>query len=230
MTGFWRPPPGGARGQLPPPRYATGVEHFYQFEFCMNCDRPDLAHKVIEAQTPKLAKQIAAELKGRISPDHIGKWLSKRILVMENALKLKWNSCAKFRHVLMQTSGMAIAEATQDTFWGVGVAPNLAQETRRGKFIGDNHLGRLLMGLRDYVASCEPESLSDAEFADNTTSSMTSSSGHTDDSAVPPNITKVDTESSESDSSSRVTNSPTMETPPPSEGCHEAGNNYCAKL
>ena len=118
---------------------------------------------------------------------------------------------------------MTIAEATQDTFWGVGVAPNLAQETSRGKFIGDNHLGRLLMGLRDYVASREPESLSDVEFApnsvisdsaDNTTSSMTLSSGHTDDSAVPPNITKVDTESSESDSSSRVTNSPTMETPP----------------
>ena len=204
----------------------NSVEHFYQFEFCMNCDRPDLAHKVIEAQTPKLAKQIAAELKGRISPDHLGKWLSKRILVMENALKLKWNSCAKFRHALMQTSGMTIAEATQDTFWGVGVAPNLAQETRRGKFIGDNHLGRLLMGLRDYVASREPESLSDVEFApnsvisdsaDNTTSSMTSSSGHTDDSAVPPTITKVDTESSESDSSSRVTNSPTMETPPVSD-------------
>ena len=121
---------------------------------------------------------------------------------------------------------MTIAEATQDTFWGVGVAPNLAQETSRGKVIGDNHLGRLLMGLRDYVASREPESLSDVEFApnsvisdsaDNTTSSMTLSSGHTDDSAVPPNITKVDTESSESDSISRVTNSPTMETPPVSD-------------
>ena len=24
------------------------VKHFYQFEFCTNCDRPDLAHKVIE--------------------------------------------------------------------------------------------------------------------------------------------------------------------------------------
>ena len=23
MARFWRPPPGGARGQLPPPRYAT---------------------------------------------------------------------------------------------------------------------------------------------------------------------------------------------------------------
>ena len=24
LAGFWRPPPGGARGQMPPPRYATG--------------------------------------------------------------------------------------------------------------------------------------------------------------------------------------------------------------
>ena len=76
------------------------------------------------------------------------------------------------------------------------------------------------MGLRDYVASREPESLSDVEFApnsiisdsaDNTTSSMTSSRGHTDDSAVPP---KVDTEFSDNDLSSRVTDSPTLETPP----------------
>ena len=100
------------------------------------------------------------------------------------------------------------------------ILPNLAQETRRGNFIGDNHLGRLLMGLRDYVASREPESLSDVEFApnsvltdsaDNTTSSMKSSSRHRD--ATPPNNTKVDTESSDNDTSSRVTDSPTLETP-----------------
>ena len=40
----------------------------------------------------------------------------------------------------MATSGMVIAEATLDSFWGVGVAPNLAQETRRDKFLGQNHL------------------------------------------------------------------------------------------
>ena len=36
----------------------------------------------------------------------------------------------------MSTSGMTIAEATMDSFWGVGVAPNMAQETKPAKFLG----------------------------------------------------------------------------------------------
>ena len=139
-------------------------EHLYQYEFCMHCERSDLAQEVIKAQGPKFAKQIATELKSQIPPETLADWCSARLIVMQNVLKLKWNSCSKFRHALMATSGMVIAEATLDSFWGVGVAPNLAQETRRDKFLGQNHLGRLLMGLRDYVASREPESFNAVEF------------------------------------------------------------------
>ena len=140
------------------------AEHLYQYEFCMHCERPDLAQEVIKAQGPKFAKQIAAELKSQIPPETLADWCTARLIVMQDVLKLKWNSCSKFRHALMATIGMVVAEATQDSFWGVGVAPNLAQETRRDKFLGQNHLGRLLMGLRDYVASREPESFDAVEF------------------------------------------------------------------
>ena len=47
----------------------------------------------------------------------------KRFVVMQRTLKLKWNSCAKLRNSLMATHGQTVAEATQDTVWGVGVAP-----------------------------------------------------------------------------------------------------------
>ena len=160
----------------------------------MNCDGPDLALKVIEAETPKLAKQIAYDLKCSISPERLAKWFKARIIVMENALKLKWNSCAKFRQSLMQTSGMTIAEATQDTFWGVGVALNLAHETRSSKFIGDNHLGWLLMGIRDYVTQREPTSLTDVEFP-------------------PPSVTRNNTV--HADSTTTQSNSTVAESTPP---------------
>ena len=140
------------------------AEHLYQYEFCMHCERPDLAQEVIKAQGPKFAKQIAAELKSQIPTETLADWCTARLIVMQDVLKLKWNSCSKFRHALMATIGIVVAEATQDSFWGVGVAPNLAQETRRDKFLGENHLGRLLMGLRDYVASREPESFDAVEF------------------------------------------------------------------
>ena len=71
---------------------------------------------------------------------------------MDFVLKNKWNSCNKFRQYLMCTEGSTIAEATQDLFWGVGVAPNLAQFTRPSIFLGKNQLGRALMSIRNYVS------------------------------------------------------------------------------
>ena len=136
------------------------AEHLYQYEFCMHCERPDLAQEVIKAQGPKFAKQIAAELKSQIPPETLADWCTARLIVMQDVLKLKWNSCSKFRHALMATIGMVVAEATQDSFWGVGVAPNLAQETRRDKFLGQNHLGSLLMGLRGTMLPHENLNLS----------------------------------------------------------------------
>ena len=44
----------------------------------------------------------------------------------------------------MSTANMTIAEAMQNTYWGVGVAPNIAQHTKPTKFLGRNQLGKLL--------------------------------------------------------------------------------------
>ena len=44
----------------------------------------------------------------------------------------------------MSTANMTIAEATQDTYWGVDVAPNIAQHTKPTKFLDINQLGILL--------------------------------------------------------------------------------------
>ena len=50
-----------------------------------------------------------------------------------------------------------IAEATPEDFWGVGVAPNLAEHTHPSKFLGLNQLGILHMTLRDIVSEREPQ-------------------------------------------------------------------------
>ena len=67
-------------------------------------------------------------------------------------LRAKWNSCTKFRQSLLSTEGMVVAVATSCDFWGVGVAPNLAQHTKPTKFLGQNHMGKLQMALRCHVA------------------------------------------------------------------------------
>ena len=77
-------------------------------------------------QTPRQAKELVTKLKTEVHHDYLASWTRIKVSVMERDLKLKWNSCSRYRQALMSTEGMVIAEATKDDFWGVGVAPNLA--------------------------------------------------------------------------------------------------------
>ena len=114
--------------------------------------RPDIAKLVSEAPTPKEAKRVASQLKTREHSDDLAKWDKIKLSVMSFILRVKWNCCDKFKQALLQTEGMTIAEATSCTFWGVGVAPNLAQQTKSSKFLGSNHMGKLQMSLRVEVS------------------------------------------------------------------------------
>ena len=122
------------------------AEHFYQYQMCMYCNHQDAAEKVHAAPNAKAAKDIASDLKAKLTAPILAGWIKTRVLVMEETLKLKWNCCGKFRQALMATMGTTIVEATQDTFWGVGAAPNddLAEETDSNHFLGFNQLGRIL--------------------------------------------------------------------------------------
>ena len=55
--------------------------------------------------------------------------------------------------------GLVIAEATSCDYWGVGVAPNLAQHTKASKFLGRNHMGKIQIALRCHVS--QPDILND---------------------------------------------------------------------
>ena len=83
---------------------------------------------------------------------------------MRKILRAKWNCSGRFRQTLMATSNLTIAEATSDTFWGVGVAPNLALHTKPAHFLGLNQLGKLLMDLRNDVHDQDPTSIDDVSF------------------------------------------------------------------
>ena len=131
------------------------LEHYYQYEFCLHAESPEVANQVIAAPSAKVAKELSTDLKKNVTVACLANWSKIRVHIMEDALKLKWNCCSKFRHSLMSTSGMTIAEATMDSFWGVGVAPNMAQETKPAKFLGFNQLGKLLMKMREHVAERE---------------------------------------------------------------------------
>ena len=127
-------------------------EQFYQYEFCMFMDRNDIAQRVLNAASTREEKQVAAQLKSSEHSMNMAKWATIKVSVMAFILKVKWNQCAKFRQALISTEGMTICEATSCDFWGVGVAPNLAQYTKPSRFLGKNNMGKLQMALRLYVS------------------------------------------------------------------------------
>ena len=131
-------------------REFPSAEHAYQWRKCQIFEREDLALRVLCAKTPREAKETVAEL------TDVQIWTNDvKILAMKCVLVAKFQSCELFRTRLLDCKDKIIAEATSDTFWGVGVAPNIAIFTNPDKFLGCNVLGNLLMNLRDSTKSAK---------------------------------------------------------------------------
>ena len=136
-------------------------EHIYQYTKCSFLNRSDLADQIFSGESPREAKAIACVLN---CDSEMANWDKIKTSAMSKILRAKWNCSGRFRQTLMATGRMTIAEATQDMYWGVGVAPNLAQHTNPNKFLGLNKLGKCLMDLRDSVEDINPQTIDDVTF------------------------------------------------------------------
>eukprot|EP00271_Cylindrocystis_brebissonii_P013681 TRINITY_DN3379_c0_g1_i1.p1 TRINITY_DN3379_c0_g1~~TRINITY_DN3379_c0_g1_i1.p1 ORF type:complete len:283 (-),score=32.35 TRINITY_DN3379_c0_g1_i1:204-1052(-) len=126
------------------------VEHYYQAQkFAHSAKDDEVARAAIEsilvAQSPEEAAGIGRRLE-RARPDLVTPdWPVKKLEVMEVALRAKFTFHASMRALLLSTQNATLVEASpHDFFWGSG---------RTGG--GKNHLGRLLMKIRDELASCK---------------------------------------------------------------------------
>ncbi|MFX1532963.1 MAG: NADAR family protein [Promethearchaeota archaeon] len=110
--------------------YST-VEHYYQ---AMKTQDKAERERIISATTPKQAKSYGRQC--TLRPD----WNSIRLEVMEQALRVKFQD-PELRKKLLATENKILEEGNTwgDTFWGVNI------KTGKGK----NHLGKLLMKIRD---------------------------------------------------------------------------------
>ena len=86
------------------------------------------------------------------------KWTDgKRLKVMEEALLLKYQQNKHLRDVLLSTDGLNIWEArSSDTFFGSGMSVSaMKQCTDLGQVEGHNHLGKLLVKVREELKNSE---------------------------------------------------------------------------
>lgn len=115
-------------------------------------DYPELQRQIMSQQSPMGARTLAGRLhhKAGIRPD----WqeIQREVMAFCIRAKLIWNWVG-FGHQLRETAGKDILENSSktDSFWGVVPAAD--------GYRGLNHLGQLLMGLRNEYLSEDNEVL-----------------------------------------------------------------------
>lgn len=108
------------------------VEHAYQ---AAKTNDPNWVSRILYAETPKEAKRL-----GRLCPVRPN-WDNEKLYVMRALLFQKFHPTRSLAVKLANTGTAELIEGNwwDDTYWGVC------------KGVGDNHLGKLLMHVREAV-------------------------------------------------------------------------------
>lgn len=111
-------------------------EHAFQWKKFSD-SYPELAESILTASSPHMAKEIADQNKNKIASD----WHEKRVVVMEEILKVKVKQHEDVQDALRRTRNRLIIENSPvDSFWGIGPDRN-----------GENMLGKIWMKIRNIV-------------------------------------------------------------------------------
>ena len=121
------------------------LEQDYQARKAIICGE-DVALKVIMDTNSQVLMKITGQ-NIRVNE----KWENSKIQVMEELLFCKFRQNQNLYFLLLNTRPHYLIEANLDNFWGAGCKiGTIALE--EGIWVGKNHLGRMLMYLRDIFA------------------------------------------------------------------------------
>lgn len=112
------------------------VEHAFQAAKSSNFAE---RRKIRMASTPSEAKRLGQKLKRRAD------WFNVSLQVLEALLRQKFTRYPDLRERLLATGDAVLIEGNNwnDRFYGC------VYDARTGEWVGENHLGRLLMKIRD---------------------------------------------------------------------------------
>lgn len=122
-------------------------EQYYMHQKALTFGDIATAEDVLNVQNPITQKSLCKKFDKR---DQTA-WYNKRIEVMETGLKAKFDQNPELADFLVATGNTNILECNPgDSFWGIGMALNNPNIWVRNSWAGkaENHLGKLLMGLR----------------------------------------------------------------------------------
>jgi ribA/ribD-fused uncharacterized protein len=129
--------------QIEDKRYPT-VEHYYQAMKAHEFD-PELEEKIRTTPSTKAVKALGDKIKNFIKEQ----WDSKQLEIMSRGVKAKFIQHPELMKQLQETGDKQIGNAdARDSYWGIGTSTNTEKSQDPSKWKGQNHLGKILMGLR----------------------------------------------------------------------------------
>lgn len=121
-------------------RWWPTAEHYYQANKFTN--HPELYEKVANCRLAMHTYNLSRENVAHIDSD----WDSKKLNVMEKALRAKFNQNVQLKKLLISTGdALLIENSPYDKYWGVGGFGNPATKD-------NNKLGYLLMKIRNELS------------------------------------------------------------------------------
>ena len=131
------------------------VEALYQsFKFTSH---PEIQQVIIEQKSPMAAKYKAIKYKEFIRKD----WVNIKLRIMEWCVRVKISqNYSTFGSKLLETVDLMIVEySRRDSFWGANYIDS-------NSLSGENHLGKILMKLRDELKTKPLDSCFDVSIPD----------------------------------------------------------------
>ena len=122
-------------------------EHAYQYQKMAHIGNEKLANEVLQAQTPRDAKNIA----NCVPSDKLQDWHNIKLDVMKEILVAKVKSCDKYRNALLGSGSNCLIEGTMDLYWGCRQTAYLASITHPYYLPGQNWLGSIHSDIRHQV-------------------------------------------------------------------------------
>ncbi|MBD2253070.1 NADAR family protein [Nostoc parmelioides] len=117
--------------------YWSTVEHYYQAQKFVGSVDAAIIPTIRDSRTPEEAAALGRCSSRQLRPD----WDFVKIIVMREAVLKKFLTHADIREVLLSTGNEVLVENSScDYFWGCG-----ADKT------GQNHLGKILMSVREEI-------------------------------------------------------------------------------
>lgn len=118
-------------------------EHAFQHAKALCNDDHAIARSVLDEPCPYEAMALGKKI------PITSEWQSKQLIVMEEILRLKLEQVPQFVQELKSTGNQHLVENARSPFWGAGTHYN-ALSIFNKTYPGRNHMGRLLVKVRDH--------------------------------------------------------------------------------